>query len=402
VLIVASALKKVQKNNRAERFQQAALQAIGAESSLRNALVSLSPPRPPTNGGDDPHQSVERKLAHTVVFARSRGESAAQIATDRFATPNPYPDELFAETVSEALPAANGQSAAQQPQQPRSEPEARRPQETSTEELVERIAALSVQRALAAAKAAKKERHKCKQCGFSSAGCLCKLAPAPAPPRPEKVERELSQAELCAAAAASDDESTTDTTSEASSARSALGFSRAGRVATHSAQQLPQPPPHHPADERTVEKLLAAGWFEEAVLLNPALWGPRLRDKPSDEWVLERAMAQRWLTPRPGQSSVPAFALRNLAVDNLRFYTRLSGTNPPQLVINWALRNVDELETSLFKETGATDKELQEFRRHLSGQDRPSRYKKAWATKVGTRPPEKEPAKKKKPGGKKP
>ena len=139
----------------------------------------------------------------------------------------------------------------------------------------------------------------------------------------------------------------------------------------------------HKSAQQTLSQLKAADWREEAVLLNPLVWATRLAENPADEFLLDRAWAQRWLTPPAGHRIHPeTLAMRNLAVENLRFFVRLAGAAPADQATKWALRNLDELEASLFQQGGASPEEVALFRRQLLGQDRPSRYKKAWATKT--------------------
>ena len=116
---------------------------------------------------------------------------------------------------------------------------------------------------------------------------------------------------------------------------------------------------------------------------NPALWQIRLAGPgaTAQEWELFRAIERRYLTSRGGKA-IPAESLRKLAVDNLRFFVRLAGSAPNPETTRWAVRNLDELETSLFIEAGAGQTEIEEFRRRLLGEDRPSRYKTAWKTKT--------------------
>lgn len=220
----------------------------------------------------------------------------------------------------------------------------------------------SISRALRERKALKK----CGGCGFKKSGCICVRA---SPTRPvedeQKAKPELKQDKFAQDAAGKDLEDK-DSSDETSSEES--DFSKAGCDADKSARKW--------------ARLSGATWADEAVILNPALWQIRLRQNPAQEWEFDRACDKRWLTPgRNGK--IPGEALRRLALDNLKFFIRLAGPIPNPDTTRWAVRNLDELETSLFIENGASREEIDEFKRRLLGEDRPQRYKTAWNIKKG-------------------
>ena len=416
VLVVASALKKIAPSNREAAFATAAAEAKAAQVQQERVRESLSQARFVVEGnslarrftqamiGESSREQTPNKNLEEEV--RARGGDHSQIAGQPLqANPGEGPNiaskggdhQQIAGQPSQAPPGerppnvsqgkgpqeAQGTSVSiQEPPSghPGSTPEPRKPPEETTEDMIKRIAAESVDRALARAKVAK--RLVCKICGFQASRCICGgLAALPAgpsgptlPPQPpEHKAREPSAAEKAAQEAASEPTTASDTDSSDTSSASPSDFSRAGRVTPN----------------KSAEKLLqlkGAPWEDEAVILNPALWAARLAERPADEFQLERAWAQRWLTA-PSGGTLPQKSLRTLAVDNLRFFIRLCGPDPSPEQLRFATRNVDELEITLFRDQGAKEEEVQEFRRRLSGQDRPSRYKKAWSTKVSGKTP---------------
>jgi len=116
-------------------------------------------------------------------------------------------------------------------------------------------------------------------------------------------------------------------------------------------------------------------WSHAGLLLNPRAWVIRLAARPAERWEFEAALREHcFLAGQTRPNTV-----RQLAFDNLRSWSRLLPQDPNEEVINWALRNLDEIEVSRAISAGASTEQVEEFRRHLSSVDRPKRYKTAWA-----------------------
>jgi len=94
-----------------------------------------------------------------------------------------------------------------------------------------------------------------------------------------------------------------------------------------------------------------------------------------------RVFKQRGASPAGHKIHQETLIMRNLAIENLRFFIHLAGAALAEQAKKWGLKNLDELETSLFQQGGASPVEVALFRRQLLGHDRPTRYKKAWGTK---------------------
>ena len=343
--LAAAAWKKTAPTDRArvqDEVWKVAGSNLAARARLRASLSRVSPQGPPAETvqptpADNPGKSKEPQEQRDTTATQQTKSPEPHEPTGHAHTQGPTPDEAVS---TRTLIQAGS--------------------------LKEEIRS-SVQRALAEAKVATRGRKaKCAGCGFGAAKCIC-IRPSPA--RPATTQPPPEDKTTAAQVINASGGNPADTSSESSSETAS------------SAETAAQGQQGFDKNAQRWGRLAGAGWEDEAVILNPAVWQVRLATAPQEEWELFRSMERRWLTPRGGKP-VQAESLRRLAVENLKFFVRLSGPTPTPETTRWAIRNLDELETSVFIESGASPGEVEDFRRRLLGEDRPSRYKTAWRTKT--------------------
>ena len=375
--LAAAAWKKTapaDRNRVQEEVWKSARDTLAARKRLRESLTRSPSKAEPSPSRAEPSKAEPAQRTSPEPLTPTK----RNIITQDAANANPLPqtnagkEEAAAATTQEQAAATKTTEAQKKKDEEAQKKKDEEPQdhqkkiEAQTRQEIHNEIRSSVARALAEAKTNKKKL--CSGCGFKPGKCICmRASPARADPTPPPPENPKSTQQVVDAAGGTPDNSSSDSSSDSASENEAQsGFGVAGCGAKNALKW---------------ERLAGAAWEDEAVILNPALWQTRLAQTPGQEWELFRAMERRWLTPlRPGKG-VQAESLRKLAVDNLKFFVRLAGSTPTPETTRWAIRNVDELETSAFIEAGASPQEIDEFKRRLLGEDRPSRYKTAWKTK---------------------